>query len=132
MLLALLVACGDGGVEVIHIAVRSPQTIDPAQVATVQVAAVREPVSICVAGVSSNTCVGMRTVAAAAQEPGFLQQTTLTPTGSSTASLEGLPRKRVCFVAEALSANGASLGAGCAEVALSLDHHLIEIELVSN
>ncbi len=123
--------CGEPELETIHIALRSPQALDPAQVATVGIAAVVAPSSACVTGLGSNQCASITSVDAAVKSPGVARQITLTPSGGSTAVFDELPLERVCFVAEALSANLTSLASGCAEVTLKLERHKVEIELQS-
>ena len=132
-LAALLgLGCGADEVDATRIELRSPAAIDPATVAAVVIAVVHEPTKTCVSPVGSNSCAELRSIEDATQASGYVLQTTLTSSTGSTATLAGLPRGRVCFVAEARAANSSTVGLGCAEVVLKLDRHQIEIELVAN
>jgi hypothetical protein len=131
-LAGLLVGCG---VEVGHVRIplRAPQALDPAQIASVEIAVVHEPATSCVAAVGSNACAAaLKSVAQARATAGYTKSVTLTASSGSTATIDGLPKGRACFVAEALSANGTSLASGCSEVTLSVEKHVIEIELQSS
>ena len=132
VLLLGVTGCGAEEVGTTRIELRSPSAIDPAAVATVVIAVVHEPTQTCVSPVGSNTCAELRSIEAATKAGGYLRQTTLTSSAGSTATLDGLPRGRVCFVAEARAANSSTIGLGCAEVVLKLDRHQIEIELVES
>lgn len=131
LMLALLTGCGgEPSVETIRIRITTPQLIDPSLVDSVVVAAIHEPSAECVTSVNSNTCSQIMGVYAASKLSGYLKQVTISSTsGSSTATLDGLPRGQTCFVAEARSTSGAPLGNGCADVKLTVDSHLIEIEV---
>jgi len=129
--LAWVAGCGEAEPATIHIALRSPQALDPAQIASVEVAAIHEPSSSCVTGTGSNRCSTYQSVNAATQAPGYLTQITLTPAGGSTGTFDDLPFGRTCFVAEALSSNLTSLASGCAEVSLQVEKHRVEIEVQS-
>jgi hypothetical protein len=131
ILVILASGCGETETETVRIALRSPQALDPAQVASVGIAAIRELSTSCVTGAGSNQCASIQTLAAATQSPGFVRQITLTPAGGSSGFLDELPFGRTCFVAEALSANQTSLASGCAEVTLTLEKQKVEIELQS-
>lgn len=126
----VLLGCGEPEVGTTRIALRASQALDPSQVASVEVAAIAE-LATCVTGPGSNQCATIKTVDEAAKASGFARRLALTPGGGSTATFDELPFGRVCFVAEALSANLTSLASGCAEVTLRLEKHKVEIELQS-
>jgi hypothetical protein len=132
LMLALLAGaggCGEDGVQTVTIRLSSPQAIDPANVASVVIAAVHEPSKTCVSGPGSNSCVELRSVKDAEQTSGYVKQMSITSETGSTAVIEDLPQGQTCFVAEAISSLSTVVGLGCAEVELTLDRHVIEIEL---
>lgn len=131
-LAALLLALGCGGdppTELIHIHLSSTQTLDPAQVARVEIVVVHAFDGRCVMGSGSNICSDLQSAAVAEQADGYVTKATITSADGSSATIDNLPRGRACFVAEALSQTDQQLALGCAEVELSLERHLIEIEL---
>jgi hypothetical protein len=131
MLLLGPLASGCGGDPVGHIRIplRSTQTLDPSQVDKVIIAVLHDPAKTCVSGANSNTCVEIQGTSEAMATDGYVVHTSITQDSGSSAMLEDLPRGTTCFVAEARSAASVVLGLGCAEVELSLEKHVIEIEL---
>lgn len=126
-----LAGCGGEAIGTIRIRLRSPQALDPSQVAQVIIAVVHDSNKTCVSGPGSNTCVEIQSVEEATTTAGYVKQTNITPSTGSSATLEDLPEGPACFVAEAFNASSSPLGLGCAEVDLSLDKHTIEIELAT-
>jgi len=129
-LLALFGACGqhdEGAIQNILIPLSGPQSLDPALIDRVEVAAVQGSTQRCVAALGSNACTDFPTVAAAELATGFAGKVSLRQSDGSTASFSDLSRKQTCFVAEALSATDQQLAVGCADVALELERHKIEI-----
>lgn len=121
--------CGEDAFQTVKIRLSSPRAIDPATVASVVIAAVHEPNKTCVSAPGSNSCVELRSVKDAEQTSGYVKQVSITSQTGSTASIEDLPMGPTCFVAEAISTGAMVVGLGCAEVELTLDRHVIEIEL---
>jgi hypothetical protein len=131
-LVALLLALGCGGdpaTELIRIHLSSTQTLDPSQVARVEIVVVHAFDGRCVVQTGSNICQDLQSAAMAEQNDGYVTKATITSADGSSAMIDNLPRGHACFVAEALSQTGQQLALGCVEVELSLERHLIEIEL---
>jgi hypothetical protein len=129
--LLALASCGDGG-DLTRIQLRGPFALDPSIVGSVIIAVVHEPSKACVSPPGSNSCAELRSVSDAAQASGYIKQQTLSSTGGSAITIDGLPQGRTCFVAEARSKNDSTVGLGCAEVTLTLERHQIELEIASN
>lgn len=128
----VLAGCGDPDVQLVRIAVRSPQ-LNAWDIASVVVAVLHAPDKECVSSSASSKCSGIPSVEAARGTSGYLMQQTLSITTGSQAFFDDLPEGNTCFVAEAFGAptveGPRSLGAGCREVEMNGDKPLIEIEI---